>query len=78
VDAHCRSFFDDAQAAWELDQEEDLPQEFLVRVMCRYSRLARDQSLRQLHACDYHGHDCDDERELCGRADFDAEVSSER
>ncbi|KAH4067059.1 hypothetical protein HBH50_134970 [Parastagonospora nodorum] len=53
VDAHCRSFRDDAQGKWEMQQESKLPGKFLVGVMRRYARVGARKELR---ASDYLGH----------------------
>ncbi|KAF2035346.1 hypothetical protein EK21DRAFT_54309, partial [Setomelanomma holmii] len=56
VDSHCHRYkeADDLEDEEELELRDQLPHEFLVRTMIRYSRIGSTLFLRQLKASDYH------------------------
>jgi hypothetical protein len=67
VDSHCRAYDETDEACNKIEPREwsRLPQDFLVGVMLRYSRIVKDPLLVHLDACDYHDHISDDEWASC-------------
>jgi hypothetical protein len=66
VDKHCAVFSEELD---EYDGEKQrrcqLPSEFLIRVMLRYSRVKNAGWKDELKPCDYHGHASEEERKKC-------------
>jgi hypothetical protein len=67
VDLHCENYLEqhDSRNEGELPLRDQLPQEFLIRTMLRYSKILSSPPSRFLKACDYHGHGSYEEREAC-------------
>jgi len=71
VETHCRQFHEelDSEENGEIELRPQLPIEFLIRVMLRYSNLRRKMAswpkIGDLNRCDYHGHTSEKERAHC-------------
>jgi len=72
VDTHCQEYAteDDTLLDGELAHRSQLPKEFLLRVMLRYSDLRKGKVNDELKPCDYHGHRSEVEREACQKQDI--------
>lgn len=57
----------------ERELREQLPYDFLVRVMLRYSKLLNGSVEKVLVPCDYHAHNSEDGRQLCDAADWNGD-----
>ena len=71
VDAHCQEYNvdDDGLHKGEMELRSQLPHEFLLRVMLRYSALRQSSSDDGLNPCDYHEHKSEKERKACKKKD---------
>jgi hypothetical protein len=76
VNAHCSSFkatFDTSDNG-ELARRARVPHSFLLRAMLRYSEIACLEKSRMV-PCDYHGHESDEEKELCKEKEIDVDYN---
>lgn len=64
IDRHCYSFREesDTNKNGELERRSQLPHDFLLGVVLRYSQLQTGNKRKSLDRCDYHGHTADDEK----------------
>ena len=71
VEKHCLECNEamDTEENGEIELRSQLPVEFLIRVMLRYSNLRRKMASwprkEDLNPCDYHGHKSEEERANC-------------
>jgi hypothetical protein len=67
VDTHCQNHRIelDTDENGEKELRSQLPKEFLLRAMLRYSELKSKDGAGDLIPCDYHGHSSKEERETC-------------
>ncbi|KAI4628617.1 hypothetical protein J4E83_003170 [Alternaria metachromatica] len=68
VEVHCREFQDslDTVGNGELELRASLPHDFLMRVIVRYSQIAKSVLPEgELKPCDYHGHADEEEKKQC-------------
>ena len=71
VEIYCLEFYEamDTDANGEIELRFQLPIEFLIRVMLRYSNLRLEipswPKNKDLNPCDYHGHKSKEERAIC-------------
>lgn len=66
VDTHCDAFTEESDDdGQEKELRTQLPNEFLVHVMLRYSDMLKERQYQELNACDYHDHQTEAERDEC-------------
>jgi len=67
VDAHCQDYKAEFDDIWdgELELRSQLPKEFLLRAMLRYSAMREAPVTNSLDPCDYHEHESEKEKEAC-------------
>ena len=66
VELQCRGFSKDMDNETEIERRAQLPNEFLIRVMLRYSSF-KDEGwpVSKMDPCDYHWHVSEEDRENC-------------
>ena len=65
VDSHVHYYNEVEETVSDKELHAQLPHDFLVQVMIRYSQVAKKQVKTTLHECDYHHHANDQEKDGC-------------
>jgi len=71
---------DDTSENGKLELRAQLPNEFLDRVMIRYSQIANGKRGKKINPCDYHAHQTKDDRKNCKESNilaYDSDCSSD-